>query len=95
MRSSSSVPWSAPPPTASIRGQNLDLLLTDELLAKLTMPVLLLWGEHDPNGGAAVARAFAPRLPDAEPAEVPDAEHAPWIDDPTTCLTHTQAFLSG
>lgn len=58
------------------------------------MPVLLVWGEHDPNGGAAVARAFAPRLPNAGLAIVPDAEHAPWIDDLETCRQHTQTFLA-
>ncbi len=78
-----------------IRGQNKDLLLTDALLAELTMPVLFLWGEDDPNGGAAVAEAFAPRLPNAELVIVPAAEHAPWLDDPETCVSSTQAFLSG
>jgi len=84
---------SSPDVITPIRGQNTDLLLTDELLSTLTMPVLLLWGEDDPNGGAAVARAFAPRLPDAELVIVPGAEHAPWIDAPATCVGRTQAFL--
>jgi pimeloyl-ACP methyl ester carboxylesterase len=56
---------------------------------------LLLWGEGDPNGGAAVARSFAPRLPDAELVTVPGAEHAPRIDDLVTCATRAHAFLSG
>lgn len=85
---------STPKVILPIRGQNPDVLLTDELLAKLTMPVLLLWGEHDPNGGVAVATQFAPRLPDAELVVVPGAEHAPWIDDLETCRSHTQAFLT-
>ena len=46
-----------------ICGQNVDLHLSDALLSELTMPALLLWGEDDPDGGAAVARSFAPRLP--------------------------------
>jgi pimeloyl-ACP methyl ester carboxylesterase len=86
---------SSPRVVRPIKGQNEDLLLRDELLATLTMPVLFLWGEDDPNGGAAVARSFAPRLPDAELVIVPGAEHAPWIDDLVTCATRTQAFLSG
>ncbi len=86
---------SSPKVFSPMRGQNQDLLLTDELLSKLTMPVLFVWGEHDPNGGAAVAKAFAPRLPNAELVIVPDAEHAPWLDDPDTCVFATQAFLSG
>ncbi len=86
---------SSPKVVTPIRGQNKDLLLTDELLSELTMPVLLLWGEDDPNGGAAVAKAFAPRLPNAELVIVPGAEHAPWLDDPATCVSATQAFLAG
>ena len=84
---------SMPDVVTPLRGVNRDLLLDDELLARLTRPVLFLWGECDPNGGAAVARDFAPRLPDAELVIVPGAEHAPWIDDPTTCVTHTIDFL--
>lgn len=51
-------------------------------------------GEHDPNGGAATAREFAPRLPNAELVIVPDAQHAPWIDDLETCVSRTRAFLA-
>jgi pimeloyl-ACP methyl ester carboxylesterase len=76
-----------------IKGQNHAVHLTDDLLAKLTMPVLFLWGEVDPNGGAVIARQFAPRLPNAELVIVPDAQHAPWIDDIETCATKTQDFL--
>jgi len=86
---------SSPKVVTPIRGINRRLLLTDELLARLTMPLLFLWGEDDPNGGAAVARAFAPRLPNAELVVVPGAEHAPWIDDLETCVTHTLRFLAG
>ncbi len=85
---------SAPKVVTPIKGINRELLLTDELLARLTMPVLLLWGEDDPNGGAAVARTFAPRLPNAELVVVAGAEHAPWIDDPATCVERTRAFLA-
>ncbi len=85
---------SSPEVVTPIKGFNTDLLLADELLSKLTMPVLFLWGELDPNGGAAVAEAFAPRLPNAELVIVAGAEHAPWIDDPESCVGHTQAFLA-
>lgn len=84
---------SSPDVFTPIRGQNLELLHGDDLLGSLTMPVLFLWGEHDPNGGAAVARRFAPRLPNAELVIVPDAEHAPWIDDLETCVARTHQFL--
>lgn len=84
---------SSPKVFTPIRGQNLDLLLTDDLLAKVTMPVLFLWGEDDPNGGAAVARDFAPRLPNSELVVIPEAEHAPWLDDLDTCVASTTSFL--
>lgn len=86
---------SSPDLFTPIRGQNNDVLLTDDLLSKLTMPVLFLWGQHDPNGGDAVARTFAPRLPNAELVVVADAEHAPWLDDLETCVSRTLSFLIG
>lgn len=86
---------SSPKLFTPIRGQNRDILLTDDLLSKLAMPALFLWGEDDPNGGAAVARAFVPRLPNAELVVIPGAQHAPWIDDPESCVARTQAFLTG
>lgn len=85
---------SSPDLFTPIAGQNVDVLLTDDVLASLTMPILLLWGEEDPNGGAAVARSFASRVPTAELVIVPDAEHAPWLDDLETCVAHTQSFLA-
>ncbi|MEM9565643.1 MAG: alpha/beta hydrolase [Actinomycetota bacterium] len=84
---------SSPTLFTPIGGQNRAVLLSDDLLAELTMPVLFLWGEDDPNGGAAVARSFAPRLPDAELVIVPRAEHAPWLDAPELCASRTRAFL--
>jgi pimeloyl-ACP methyl ester carboxylesterase len=86
---------SSPDVFTPIRGQNLRLLLTDDLLSALTMPVLFLWGEDDPNGGATVARTFVPRLPNAELVVVAGAEHAPWLDDLATCVAHTRSFLNG
>lgn len=85
---------SSPHVVTPIRGQNRDLLLTDGLLSQLTMPVLFLWGEDDPNGGSDVAERFAARVPNAQLVVVPGAEHAPWLDDLATCTTHTHAFLT-
>jgi pimeloyl-ACP methyl ester carboxylesterase len=84
---------SSPRVFTPIRGQNLDVVLPDDLLARTTMPVLFLWGEDDPNGGAAVARDFAPRLPNSDLVIIPGAEHAPWLDDLDTCVTRTRSFL--
>lgn len=86
---------SSPKLFTPIKGQNPDVLFADELLSKLTMPTLFLWGEDDPNGGAAIARTFVPRVPNAELVIVAGAEHAPWIDDLETCAARTQEFLTG
>lgn len=85
---------STPQVIRPIKGFDDAVLLGDDLLARLTMPVLLVWGECDPNGGADVARRFAPKLPDAKLVVVPDAEHAPWIDDLDTCVAATRDFLA-
>jgi pimeloyl-ACP methyl ester carboxylesterase len=85
---------SSPMVITPIRGVNPDVLLTAERLSRLTMPVLLLWGADDPNGGATEARAFASHLPNAELVLLDGAEHAPWFDDLSTCVARTQAFLA-
>lgn len=86
---------SSPKVITPVRGLNERMLLTDELLARVTMPVLFLWGDEDPNGGAAVARAFAPRLPNAQLEIIPKAGHAPWIDELDLCAARIRAFLAG
>lgn len=86
---------SSPTLIRPIRGYNDAVFLGDDVLARLTMPVLFLWGEDDPNGGPAEARSFANRLPDAELVLLPGAEHAPWLDDLDACVRHTEAFLAG
>jgi 2-hydroxy-6-oxonona-2,4-dienedioate hydrolase len=85
---------SLPAVITPIRGTNRELLLTDELLARLAMPVLFLWGDEDTNGGAAVARGFAPRLPNAQLEIIPEAGHAPWIDELEICAQRTREFLA-
>lgn len=85
---------SSPQAVTPIRGFNRQLLLTDEELARLTMPVLFLWGDEDTNGGAEVARAFAPRLPNATLEIIPEAGHAPWIDELDLCAQRTREFLA-
>jgi 2-hydroxy-6-oxonona-2,4-dienedioate hydrolase len=70
------------------------MLLAESLLASIRTPTLLLWGENDPFGGAAIARATATRIPGATLELLPDAGHAPWLDDPQLCADATAAFLS-
>lgn len=77
-----------------IKGLNRDLLLTDETLARITTPVLFLWGDEDPNAGASSAKDFTARLPSAVLEIVAEAGHSPWIDQLDHCATKTNEFLS-
>jgi pimeloyl-ACP methyl ester carboxylesterase len=78
-----------------VKGMNPQVLLTDDLLARITTPALFLWGDEDPIGGEGVARAFVPRLPNAELEIIGQAGHAPWIDELGRCASRTREFLSG
>lgn len=86
---------SSPKVITPVRGLNNRMLLTDALLSRITMPVLFLWGDEDPNGGESVAQAFAPRFPDARLEIIPQAGHAPWIDELDLCASRTRDFLAG
>lgn len=85
---------SSPKIITSLRGLNERMLHTDEILAKLTMPTLFLWGDEDPNGSELVAKKFVARVPNAQLAVIPQAGHAPWIDELDLCAERTRAFLA-
>jgi len=85
---------SSPKVITPICGLNERMLLQSGLLSRVTMPVLFLWGDEDPNGGEDVARGFSARFPDAQLEVIPRAGHAPWIDEPDLCARRTQAFLT-
>lgn len=77
-----------------LRGLNTSVLLSDELLSRVTVPTLTIWGEDDPQGGAATARAFSSRLPNSELDLRPGAGHSPWIDEPDHAAAEVQRFLT-
>lgn len=77
----------------SVAGENPAFLFTDDELQRLRMPVLLLWGDEDPNAGPSEAEAFAARLPDATLRIIGQAGHAPWIDEIELCAAATKNFL--
>jgi pimeloyl-ACP methyl ester carboxylesterase len=77
----------------SLKGENREFLFTDEELDRVQMPVLLVWGDEDTNGGAPEAHAFAARLPNATLEMIERAGHAPWIDQVELCVSRTRAFL--
>jgi len=84
---------STPGVITPVAGLNRDMLLTDAELGRVTMPVQLLWGAEDPNGGREIADSFASRLPDARLVMLDEAGHAPWIDEPDRCAALVAGFL--
>lgn len=85
---------SSPKTVTALRGLNPRMLHSDELLARVTMPAVFLWGDEDPNGGETVARSFVGRMPDARLEMIPRAGHAPWIDELDLCAERTAEFLA-
>lgn len=57
------------------------LALQEEELRSMRVPALMIWGDRDPLGGAAVARAAADTIPNARLEMLP-AGHAPWLGHP-------------
>jgi pimeloyl-ACP methyl ester carboxylesterase len=85
----------AAPRVVTMRGFNADTLLPASLLARITAPAYFLWGDEDPMGGPEVARRFVAQLPNAELELMPDAGHAPWMDDADFVARRVGAFLRG
>lgn len=77
-----------------LRGINTDLLFPPAFLASVDTPVYFLWGEKDPFGGAEIARAFVPQLPNATLEILAGAGHAVWLDDPSLVAEKVSAFLA-
>ena len=71
----------SPPMMHPLRGIDEKILLADELLGSIEVPVHFIWGSDDPFGGSDIATDFVPRIPDAT-LELVDGGHAVWLDDP-------------
>ncbi|MFN0147843.1 MAG: alpha/beta fold hydrolase, partial [Dehalococcoidia bacterium] len=71
------------------------VLLAGALLRSIAVPVRFLWGEEDPFGTEAVARAFTAQIPGATLEMIPRAGHAVWMDDAELAARETVAFLGG
>jgi len=50
-------------------------------LPRLTMPILLLWGDHEPLGSVKVAQAVTGLNPDTSLKVLPGG-HVPWLGHP-------------
>jgi pimeloyl-ACP methyl ester carboxylesterase len=63
-----------------------------EELQDLSVPTLLIWGDHDPLGGADAARTTAASIPHAQ-LELLSAGHAPWLGHPDRVGTLVRDFV--
>lgn len=66
--------------------------VSPEDLRRLTVPTLLVWGDHDPVGAVEVAQATASLIPEAQ-LEVVPAGHVPWLGNPDRVSELLSAFV--
>jgi 2-hydroxy-6-oxonona-2,4-dienedioate hydrolase len=64
-----------------------------DLLGRVTVPTLLIWGEDDQVTTMAVAEAFHKLIPNSELVTFPKCGHAPMIEYPERFAEETQKFL--
>lgn len=78
--------------TFGLRRPRKDVALSDDELADIKHPVLLVWGTHDRFGSPRLARRFSRRIENCEMHFV-DGGHNPWLDEPETCARLVGSFL--
>jgi pimeloyl-ACP methyl ester carboxylesterase len=61
-------------------------------LRRLTVPTLVLWGDHDPVGAVKVARATATLVPNAQLQVLP-AGHVPHLGNPERVSELLSSFV--
>ena len=62
-------------------------------LHRITVPTLLLWGEHDGIVTTAYGRAFAERIPGARFDVIPAAGHVPQNEQPEAFVERVARFI--
>lgn len=78
--------------TVRVRGAQPAIALTEEDLRQVTMPVQLIWGDHDPFGPPDVGWRATEVIPDAELHVVPGG-HGFWVDRPAEIAQLMTSFL--
>ena len=73
-------------------GFRRSLLVHPDELRRLTVPALILWGDHDPVGGVEVAQATA-RLVRESQLEVLPAGHVPYLGNPERASELLSTFV--
>lgn len=68
--------------------------LTDEALARIEAPTLVLWTEHDPTAGIAVGERFARAIPRARLTVFKDCAHWPQYEDADRFNREHMEFLA-
>jgi pimeloyl-ACP methyl ester carboxylesterase len=62
-------------------------------LRRVTLPALVVWGEHDRLVPLAHGRAYAEGLPDARLVVIPAAGHYPYLEQPDAFAQAVSTFL--
>ena len=62
-------------------------------LSQLAVPALLVWGDHEPLGSVADARAMSDLIPDSR-LEVLPGGHAPWLGHPDRAAAVVTGFVA-
>lgn len=79
---------------ASVQGNaGLAREVLDGRLGGITIPTLVVWGQHDRLIPLALGERFAREIPGAKLVVVPDTGHAPMIETPQAFLAAVQPFL--
>jgi pimeloyl-ACP methyl ester carboxylesterase len=73
-------------------GFRRSLVLRPDELERLTVPALILWGDHDPVGDLEAARSTARMVPEAQ-LEVLPAGHVPYLGNPERVSELLSAFV--
>ncbi|UPY37538.1 alpha/beta fold hydrolase [Sediminicoccus sp. KRV36] len=71
------------------------LLRPEPLLARITLPVLLLWGDTDRMVPVTNAQDYLRALPDARLVTLPGKGHVPMEESPTDVVRILREFLAG
>ena len=66
--------------------------VTADELRRLDVQTLVLWGEHEPLGGVAVAQALTDLIPNARLDVLPGG-HAPWLGHPAQAAAVVTDFV--
>jgi 2-hydroxy-6-oxonona-2,4-dienedioate hydrolase len=78
--------------TLQLDGARAEASLFEAEVARITQPVLFLWGDADTYGPPDRGRAACELMPNAA-MEVLKAGHLPWLDDPDRCAKGLLDFL--